>query len=63
MAGPDVAGVDIVLTNGLRITATVRDGIWGAWWPVSKGDPTDSNLEVCTTTGAYDVDPTSVQLL
>lgn len=62
MAGPDVTGVDIVLTNGLRITATVHDGIWGAWWPMDKGDPTGNRLEVHTGAQTRVVDPRTVEL-
>jgi hypothetical protein len=50
-AGPGVTGVDILLRNGLRITATVQHGIWGAWWPAERGEPTDSRLDVHTATG------------
>ncbi len=57
MAGADVTGVDIVLTDGLRITATVQDGIWGAWWPMDKGDLTGGHLEVHAGAKTRVVDP------
>lgn len=57
IAGDDVTGVDIVLTNGLRITTSMRDGTWGAWWPKDKGDPTGVHLDVRTTDGIRTVDP------
>ncbi len=62
MAGDDVSGVDIVLANGLRVTATVQDGIWGAWWPMDEGDPTDARLEVRSGDRTAVVDPASVRL-
>jgi hypothetical protein len=62
IAGADVTGVDIVLSNGLRITTSMRDGTWGAWWPVTKGDPTGSRLDVHTASGTRAVDPDSVGL-
>lgn len=63
VAGPDVEGVDIVLTNGLRVTATVEDGIWGAWWPAAEGDPSGSRLHVRTSTGTHVIDPRTVVIL
>jgi len=48
--------VDILLANGLRVTATVQDGVWGAWWPLRRGDPTGSPLDVHTTTDTQAVD-------
>jgi len=51
LAGDDVTGVDVVLTNGLRITTTLTDGVWGAWWPSDKGDPTDARLDLHTADG------------
>ncbi|MEJ5944936.1 hypothetical protein WDZ17_06460 [Pseudokineococcus basanitobsidens] len=51
LAGDDVTGIDIVLTNGLRITTTLTDGIWGAWWPSDKGDPTGVRLDLHTSDG------------
>ncbi|WP_432535069.1 hypothetical protein, partial [Kineococcus arenarius] len=50
-AGADVDGVDIVLSNGTSITATVEHGLWGAWWPASEGEPDASQLTVHTGTG------------
>jgi hypothetical protein len=32
-AGPRVTGVTLELTNGARVEATVRNGLYGAWWP------------------------------
>ncbi|WP_134764653.1 hypothetical protein [Nocardioides sp. 1609] len=46
LAGPDVDSVVVVLANGLRVVATVQDGVWGAWWPAQEGAPGDSRLEV-----------------
>jgi hypothetical protein len=54
--------VDVVLVNGLRVTATVRDGLWGVWWPLAKGDPAGSRLEVRTRDGVRSVDPAAVRL-
>lgn len=62
LAGAGVTGVDVVLPNGLRVTATVRDGVWGAWWPADKGDPTGCRLDVHTTAGTRTVDPATVRL-
>lgn len=62
MAGTEVTGVDIILANGLRVTATVRGGIWGAWWPAAKGEPGQSTLETHTAAGTQTVAPATVQL-
>jgi hypothetical protein len=62
LAGAEVTGVDIVLTNGLRITSTVRNGVWGAWWPTDRGDPTGVRLDVRTATGSRSVDPATIRL-
>lgn len=51
LVGPDVRGVDIVLANGLRVTATVDNGMWGLWWPADKGRPEGSELHLKTTLG------------
>lgn len=62
LSGPTVTGVDLVLANGLRVTATLRDGIWGVWWPSDRGDPTGSELQVRTAAGVTTVDPDTVGL-
>lgn len=62
LAGGDVRGVDIVLANGLRVTATVQDGIWAAWWPSDKGPAAGSALEVRTGAGSRTVPPDDVEL-
>jgi len=62
LSGPDVTGVDLVLSNGLRVTASLRGGIWGVWWPSDRGDPAGCLLELHTTGGTKTVDPTAVQL-
>jgi hypothetical protein len=62
MAGPDVTGVDVVLGNGLRITATVQHGIWGAWWPAERGEPTASRIEIHTAAGTRTVPTDTLRL-
>jgi hypothetical protein len=62
LSGPAVSGVDLLLMNGLRVTATLRNGVWGVWWPSDRGDPTGSRLEVRTDSGVTTVDPRTVQL-
>jgi hypothetical protein len=62
MAGPDVTGVDIVLGNGLRITATLQHGIWGAWWPAERGEPTGSRIEIQTVTGTRSAPTDSLRM-
>lgn len=62
LSGPAVVGVDLVLTNGLRVTATLRHGVWGVWWPSDRGDPAGVRLEVRTPAGMTTVDPYAVQL-
>jgi hypothetical protein len=62
LSGPDVTGVDLVLANGLRVTATLRHGVWGMWWPSDRGEPTGSALAVRTAAGVTRVDPKAVQL-
>ena len=62
LSGPDVTGVDLLLSNGLRVTASLRGGIWGGWWPSDRGDPAGCLLEVRTTGGTKTVEPAAVQL-
>ncbi|GAA2183475.1 hypothetical protein [Micromonospora lupini] len=62
LSGPAVTGVDVVLTNGLRVTATVRSGVWGVWWPSDRGDPAGCKLHVRTAAGLTLVDPDTVRL-
>lgn len=62
LSGPAVLGVDLVLKNGLRATATLRHGIWGVWWPSDRGEPTGCRLEVRTAAGTTTVDPDAVRL-
>jgi hypothetical protein len=62
LGGPSVTGVDLLLPNGLRVTATLRHGVWGMWWPSDRGDPTGSKLEVRTAAGVTTVDPNAVRL-
>lgn len=57
LAGPDVTGVDIVLVSGTRVTATVGNGRWGAWWPGEKGAFEGAVLEVRTEDGVRRVVP------
>ncbi len=62
LGGSDVTGVDLLLPNGLRVTATLRRGVWGLWWPSDRGDPTGCKLEVRTAAGVTTVDPYAVRL-
>ena len=62
LSGRAVTGVDVVLTNGLRVTATLRHGVWGVWWPSDRGDPTGCKLEVRTAAGVTTVDPSAARL-
>ncbi|MCY1142418.1 hypothetical protein OWR29_30845 [Actinoplanes sp. Pm04-4] len=62
LSGSAVTGVDVVLTNGLRITASLGHGIWGAWWPSDKGDPVGSKLELHTAAGTTTIDPRAHRL-
>ncbi|WP_250007676.1 hypothetical protein [Actinoplanes sp. M2I2] len=57
LSGPAVTGVDLVLANGLRITASLRDGVWGVWWPSDRGSPAGCELRVRTASGVKTVDP------
>jgi hypothetical protein len=63
LSGSAVIGVDLVLTNGLRVTASLRDGVWGLWWPGDRGAPTGARLQVRTTAGVTTVDPNAVRLV
>jgi hypothetical protein len=62
LVGADVTGVDVVLTNGLRVTASLRGGIWGAWWPRDRGHGAGAVLEVHTAAGTHTVIPATVTL-
>lgn len=62
LSGADVTGLDVVLTNGLRVTASLRGGVWGAWWPRDRGDGAGAVLEVHTAGGTRTVVPAAVTL-
>ena len=62
LAGAGVTGVDLLLANGLRITATVRAGLWGAWWPADRGAPGGLRIAVRTEAGIRTVDADGVRL-
>jgi hypothetical protein len=62
LSGPAVVSVDLVLTNGLRVTATLRHGVWGMWWPGDRGDPAGGKLEIRTAVGVTAADPEAVRL-
>jgi hypothetical protein len=62
LSGPAVISVELVLTNGLRVTATLRHGVWGMWWPSDRGDPTGSTLQIRTAAGVTTADPDAVRL-
>lgn len=63
LSGPDVTGVDLVLADGLRITASLGHGMWGLWWPSDRGDPTGAELKVRTASGVETVDPLTNRLV
>jgi hypothetical protein len=63
LAGADVRGIDLVLAGGTRVTATVRDGRWAAWWPTAVAGTGLTRLVVQTPAGATEVDPATVQLI
>lgn len=54
--------MEVVLPNGLEVTATVHDGLWAAWWPNQGIDLTDTALLVRTNAGTRRVDPSEVGL-
>ncbi|MEU8252699.1 hypothetical protein AB0C06_00330 [Micromonospora inaquosa] len=62
LSGAAVTGVDVVLANGLRVSATLRNGIWGVWWPSERGELAGSKLHVRTAAGVTLVDPHTVRL-
>ncbi|MFI7210921.1 hypothetical protein ACIBP4_04475 [Micromonospora maritima] len=62
LSGAAVTGVDVVLANGLRVSATLRNGVWGVWWPSDRGEFAGSKLHVRTATGVTLVDPSTVRL-
>jgi hypothetical protein len=51
LSSPAVVGVDLVLMNGLRVTAILRHGVWGMWWPSDRGDIIGCKLQVRTAAG------------
>ena len=57
-----MTGVDIVLADGLAVTATLDEGLWGVWWPAAEGDVIGAVLIVRTVDGARTVDPAAVSL-
>lgn len=62
LVGPHVTGVDVVLTTGTRVTATVGNGRWGAWWPGEKGTFEGATVEVRTGSVVRVVDARDVTL-
>lgn len=62
LAGPDVDKVAIRLSTGTVVTATLQDGVWGAWWPADEGAASGSRLEVLSGSQTELVDPASVSL-
>ncbi|GAB3272429.1 hypothetical protein GCM10027586_21350 [Kineococcus gypseus] len=61
--GPQVSGVDINLADGTRITTTVHQDFWAAWWPGRVSTARVSTLSVHTADGtSYEVDPRTIQL-
>lgn len=60
LAGSGVTGVDLVLRNGVRVTATVSKGLWGAWFPRDRGDLVGSHLEIHTDAGTTQADTASL---
>ena len=62
LVGPDVDAVKIVLSNGTIVTATVHNGLWGAWWPAAKGAASGTKLEVLTGTESTLIDPKTATL-
>jgi hypothetical protein len=63
LTGSAVTGVELVLANGLRMTATLRHGLWGVWWPADKGNPAGATLWVSKESGEVDlIDPLLARL-
>lgn len=62
LAGPDVDSVKILLSNNTSVTATVRNGLWGAWWPADKGAASGARLHVQSGADSRLVDPRKVAL-
>ena len=61
-AGADVTGIEVRLTDGTRITATVQSGLWAAWWPTTVSTAGLAELVVTTGAGERVVDPGLVSL-
>lgn len=61
-AGADVTGIEVRLTDGTRITATVQSGLWAAWWPTTVSTAGLAELVVTSADGERVVDPESVSL-
>jgi hypothetical protein len=62
LSGPAVTSIDLVLANGLAVTASLRHGIWGLWWPSDRGGPAGYKLRVHTAAGVTVLDPSVVRL-
>ncbi len=62
MAGPQVSGVEVVLANGLEVTATLDGGLWGAWWPAAEGEVVGAMLTLHTPEGTRTLDPARARL-
>jgi hypothetical protein len=63
LAGPDVDSVEILLSNGTSVTATVNNGLWGAWWPAEKGAASGTQLREVSGDSSRVLDPNKVALL
>jgi hypothetical protein len=49
-AGSAVTGVTLELSDGARVTATLSNGFYGAWWP---GNASVTTINVTTVTGSH----------
>lgn len=58
--GVDVRAVRLRLSDGTEVTATVANGLWGAWWPSWESAAGVAELVVTTTSGTRVIDPATV---
>ncbi|HSX66917.1 hypothetical protein [Nocardioides sp.] len=59
LVGSAVTGVDVHLANGTTVTASVANGIFGAWWPTEEGAIDGATLTVHIGDREVTVAPTS----
>jgi hypothetical protein len=60
-AGADVSSVEVITQDGTKITASLSNGYWAAWWPGEVTEPDDVRIVVHSTDGTTSYSPRDIQ--